>query len=56
MLGAKIGHLPQPGRCAVSAHAEEPDSVAVICSLHQVDYARAYADRIISLGLGMVAL
>jgi phosphonate transport system ATP-binding protein len=32
------------------------DGVAVICSLHQVGYARAYADRIIGLARGRVAL
>jgi phosphonate transport system ATP-binding protein len=32
------------------------DGVAVICSLHQVGYARSYADRIIGLARGRVAI
>jgi phosphonate transport system ATP-binding protein len=32
------------------------DGVSVICSLHQVDYARAYADRIIGLAHGRIAV
>jgi phosphonate transport system ATP-binding protein len=32
------------------------DGVSVICSLHQVDYARAYADRIIGLAHGRIVV
>ena len=32
------------------------DGVAVLCSLHQVAFARAYADRIIGLSHGRVVL
>lgn len=32
------------------------DGVAVICSLHQVNYARLYADRIIGLSRGRIIL
>jgi phosphonate transport system ATP-binding protein len=32
------------------------DGVAVICSLHQVNYARLYADRIIGLSCGRIIL
>jgi phosphonate transport system ATP-binding protein len=34
----------------------QSDGVAVICSLHQVNYARLYADRIIGLSRGRVIL
>ena len=32
------------------------DGVAVICSLHQVGYARTFADRIIGLAAGRVVI
>ena len=32
------------------------EGVAILCSLHQVDFARAYADRIIGLSQGRVVL
>jgi phosphonate transport system ATP-binding protein len=32
------------------------DGVAILCSLHQVNFARAYADRIIGLSQGRVVL
>jgi phosphonate transport system ATP-binding protein len=34
----------------------QSDGVAILCSLHQVPYARAYADRVVGLSLGRVAL
>ena len=30
------------------------DGVGVVCSLHQVDFARAFADRIVGLSKGTV--
>lgn len=49
---ASLDPMAAAGVLGLLKEIARSDGVAVICSLHQVNYARAYADRIIGLAQG----
>jgi phosphonate transport system ATP-binding protein len=53
---ASLDPTAAEGVMALLRSIARADSVAILCSLHQVQFARAYADRIIGLSQGRVVL